>query len=382
MPIPNATILIINIISILFLLGLSALLLFTRKHTKADIPLAVTVITTTIPIYVYNIFFTCGWYILSLWIAPFAYTSGIAFLPALWLFVHRYFNSGEKFKKIRLIHFLPAVACFLIYTIYILLLSFPERLNFLLYKSTYMSRWIEIINISVIAVQAIIYFSIILIYMSRVKAFIGKHYTETEWARNMWIPKTLYFIAAGYTTLIICHHIWKNDNTWLLNALDVIAMLYFTYSILKSSQDKHTSSNNPIAEIQFDSRIEEVPVIDNDKSVKYAGIIDEYLKSSKIYLNPVLTLKDVSDSTGISCNDISQAIQKAYGSSFFDYINKLRIDRAIRTLNNDTAHEQNIDTITFQSGFSSRSAFHTAFKKNIGKTPAQYLEETGNKTVL
>jgi methylphosphotriester-DNA--protein-cysteine methyltransferase len=56
----------------------------------------------------------------------------------------------------------------------------------------------------------------------------------------------------------------------------------------------------------------------------------------------------------------------------------MRIDRAVKVLNNDVHREQNIDSLTFQSGFTSREAFFTVFKSIMGKTPTEFLLETTN----
>lgn len=380
MPIANSTILIINIVSVVFLLGLSILLFIARKQIRISILPAVVIILTTAPIYIYNICFIRGWYKLAIAIAPIAYSSGTVFFPTLWLFVHRYFNPFSKFKKIRLIHYLPSVSCFIIYSIYISLFSFSERINFILFKNTFMSNWIEAINIIVIAIQAITYISLIFIYLSQVKKHIGKHFTELQWNESLWISNTIYLLIIAFTTLLICHHSWESVSTWLVNIFDVITMFYFTYYVLK------TYYRNPFSQVnkeeEMDNQIEKGIAPEPDKSEKYVQLITEYLKTSQTYLKPTLTITDVSNSTGISSNDISHALNHVHLCNFFDFINKMRIERAVKTLSNDTTHEQNIASITYQSGFSSKEAFRWAFKKNMKKTPEQFMEELGRKDEL
>ena len=377
MPITNSTILIINIVSVIFLIGLSTLLFIARKQIRIGISPAIIIILTTIPIYLYNICFIKGWFKLALVIAPIAYSSGTAFFPALWLFVHRYFNPSGKFNQIRLIHFLPTVSCLTTYSVYLILFSHPERLNFILFKSTFMSNWIEAINITVITIQAITYISIIFIYLAQVKKFIGKSFTESQWNESLWISKTVYILILAFTSLLICHHIWESVSTWLVNIFDIITMFYFTYYVLKTSyKNPFSQANN---EHEIDSQIEEGTAPDHDKSMEYVQLITEYLKTSQTYLKPNLTITDVSDTIGISGNDISHALKHVHQCNFFDFINKMRIERAVKTLSNDNAHEQNIASITYQSGFSSKEAFRWAFKKNMKKTLEEFMEELGRK---
>ena len=377
MPNFNAIILIINIVSIFFLLGLSILLLVARKGRNTGIVAAIAVITTTIPIYAYNICFVKGWLHAGLWIAPFAYSAGTAFLPALWIFIHKYLNTQSSFSKIRLIHFLPTLACFIIYSVYLLLLSFPERINFILYKNTHMSNWIEGINITVLIAQTIAYSSIIAIYLYQFRRFIGKTYSEIDWAQNRWIMRITILATIAFVALLIGHHVWESANTWILNIFDILIMYYFAYHAIRMPQHKDgETQQNPLENIQLDNMINEGSTLSPEDIKQVSTTVTEYLRTSKTYLNPKLTIKDIADTIGISGNDISYAIKKNYKCSFFDFVNTLRIERAVRTINRDTEHEQNIDTITFQSGFTSRSAFHSAFKKVMDKTPAQYMKET------
>ncbi len=379
MIIPQATILVVNIVSIIFLIGLTVLLFLTRKHIRTGIAMAVIILLTTLPIYMYNICFLRGWFKEALVIAPFAYSSGTAFFPALWIFVHRYFNSSIKFSKIRLVHFIPTVVCLAIYSIYIIMFSFPERVNFILFKNTYMSDWIEAINITVIAVQAVIYISIIFIYIGKVKKFIGESFAETQWADCLWISKTIFLLIIAFTVLLIGHHFWESSGTWLLNILDIIIMSYFTYHVVEISHRDISAGETACEEIQFDAQIEYGIAPSLQESSEYANIINEYLTASKIYLNPELTIKDVSNTIGISINDISHSLRTVCQCTFFDFVNRLRIERAVRTLNNDKLKEQNLTTITYQSGFISKAAFHSAFKKIVGKTPKQFIEEMGQQ---
>lgn len=383
MPIHNAVILIINIVSLFFLLGLSTLLFITKRHHKTGLYAAITVITFSIPIYIYNILFICGWYKISLWIAPLAYSSGTIFLPSLWLYIHQRFNPGSRFIKLRFIHFLPTLTCFTIYTIYLLLLSFPERINFILYKSTYMSAWINTINITIIAFQGIIYFSIILIYLSQVKKYIGENFSETEWFQCMWIPKIIFFTLIAFLASITCYYIWEDSSIWLLNIFTILIMYYFTYHVMRVPRNEYTSTQSATLDgIQFDNTISENSSLSSYQIEKTSQLVTDYLKSSKSYLNPALTIKNIADSIGVSGKDISFAIEKTYNCTFFDYINKLRIERAVKVLSKDSEHEQNIATITYQSGFYSKESFYAAFKKNVGKMPSQFLKEIGRETTL
>lgn len=372
-------ILIINIVSILFLLGLAVLLLYIKRHKKTKILPQIVVITTTIPFYLYNIFFVTESFNAILYIAPFAYSAGLCFLPALWISIHQYFNSQSRFSKIRLIHFFPAFICFLIYSTYINRLTVPEQINFLVYKNTPWANLIDGLNITMLSAQIIIYFSIIMLYLHRVKQFIGKNYTFAEWKKSLWIPKLLIAIIITYLILLICHSTLDHSWTWTLNIFDITIMLYFAYNATNypyTTQDEYI--NNTLTDIQFDHEISRGKPLNNIQAKEISDMTKEHLRTSQSYLNPALTIKDVADAIGFSNNQISQALEIIDKSNFTTIVNKLRIERAAKTLSQDIENKQNIDSLTYQSGFTSRKAFFLAFKNIMGKTPIEFLMDIGS----
>ena len=140
----------VNIVSIFFLLGLSVLMFSTRKHHRTGVLKMILIVTTTVPIYIYNLLYIMRDFKSAMWVAPFAYAAGTAFMPLFWLFIHKYFNPHMKFNRIRLVHFMPTLLCFSIYVTYMFSLSFSERVNFFLSRSAHMSACMEYLNVVII----------------------------------------------------------------------------------------------------------------------------------------------------------------------------------------------------------------------------------------
>ena len=106
----------------------------------------------------------------------------------------------------------------------------------------------------------------------------------------------------------------------------------------------------------------------------YKQRLDRIMQSRKEYLRPELTLPKLAESVGCSVNNLSQVINSGFGTSFFDYLNRYRIEHARKLLENSDAQSGAILTIAFTVGFNSNSAFYSAFKKHVGMTPAQYRQ--------
>lgn len=97
------------------------------------------------------------------------------------------------------------------------------------------------------------------------------------------------------------------------------------------------------------------------------------IASQQGYLKNGLTLSDVSSQVGYGVEDISRAINKVGGMCFYDFINDFRIEESKRLL--ATYRSRSILDIALDAGFSSKSAFYTAFKKRVGITPSVFRKD-------
>jgi len=107
----------------------------------------------------------------------------------------------------------------------------------------------------------------------------------------------------------------------------------------------------------------------------YKVELTELMENERAYLNPSLTLPKLSSMVRCPINHLSQVINAGFGMSFFDYLNRYRIDEAKRLLTDNTDPQPAILTVAFEVGFNSNSAFYSAFKRSCGKTPACFRQE-------
>ncbi len=104
----------------------------------------------------------------------------------------------------------------------------------------------------------------------------------------------------------------------------------------------------------------------------YKERLQQVMQSERAYLRPDLTLPKLAKATDCSVNHLSQVINAGFGVSFFDYVNRFRIEHAKVLLSRPDRQSNAVLDTAFKVGFNSNSAFYTAFKKYVGKTPAQY----------
>jgi len=106
---------------------------------------------------------------------------------------------------------------------------------------------------------------------------------------------------------------------------------------------------------------------------KYSNKIQGVLKTEQLYLNTEFSLSDLAQSTGLKPHHISQVINNQLNTNFYDLVNSYRISEAKKIL--ASAESVKIESLAYQVGYKSKSAFFIAFKKSTNTTPAQYRKE-------
>lgn len=103
------------------------------------------------------------------------------------------------------------------------------------------------------------------------------------------------------------------------------------------------------------------------------NLIDQKLSvivEKELFLNPNFSLEEAAKELKLTKHILSQYVNEVLGKSFSSLIKEYRIDKAKKLLETETNYT--IENLGYDSGFNSKSAFFTAFKKTTGLTPAEY----------
>jgi AraC-like DNA-binding protein len=113
---------------------------------------------------------------------------------------------------------------------------------------------------------------------------------------------------------------------------------------------------------------------EGERLQQLAAKVEEYFKTTEVFLNSQLTAELLGSLTGHPHRMIGQAMKHTHEISFRDYLNNYRISYIEEKLSDPTyLAKSSIETIAEASGFGSRQSFYTAFKKAKGCTPKEYF---------
>jgi AraC-like DNA-binding protein len=216
-----------------------------------------------------------------------------------------------------------------------------------------------------------------LLYRHRIEVLNTYSYIsfkELRWARFFLI----YLLATSVFSHLIAYvfpYAFK-DNT-IFSVMDLIAIYWVSYygitqrnvrslflQDLKSDPDRELSDVNKKTTEIIPERLEDLM----DK-------IDDYMKSTRVYTNPELTIVDLAEGISKHPKLVSEAINTVGKQNFNSYVNHYRIKMAEALLVKGDSLNLSVEGIGIEAGFKSKSTFYSAFKKFTGTTPSRFKDD-------
>lgn len=114
--------------------------------------------------------------------------------------------------------------------------------------------------------------------------------------------------------------------------------------------------------------------LDETRMDAYETSIRAFMEKSKIYLEPEISLEDLSERSNIPKHHITQLLNEHLDKNFYTFINEYRIQEAVAKLK-DPELDINILSLAYDCGFNSKSSFNNYFKKITGLTPSGYRKK-------
>ena len=109
--------------------------------------------------------------------------------------------------------------------------------------------------------------------------------------------------------------------------------------------------------------------------IKLINTFEKHLLNRKPFLNPKLSISDISKELTTSQSVLSKVINTHYGKNFNKLINEYRVKHFIELTTNEQFSAYSFLGLATESGFTSKASFNRVFKEVTGLNPTEYIEK-------
>lgn len=201
------------------------------------------------------------------------------------------------------------------------------------------------------------------------------HFSPTE---PGWLSILTYGFLASWSLSLLVHVVAEFSNPSIADTFGItdnyvgfiLINALFTYSVVYAHQ---LLATKPEAIETLKEKVDEKVSSDAIQKVQTG------MEVQKLYLKHNLNIEEFSKRIDLPIKDVSAVINKHYGTNFFEFMNKYRVEEAKRLLLDKNCAEMTVLDILLQAGFNSKSAFHRFFNRLVGVSPTEFRKQALQK---
>lgn len=212
-----------------------------------------------------------------------------------------------------------------------------------------------------------VYLALALRIQSAHRARMMQQFANIERRSLDWLRTILFIFAGAWLCYAIKQALWLSGISIpafniVLAFTEAVAIAALAFLGVRQSE-LPADPANPLQSAPRRS------ILSEERMTRTAAKLTRALTTNALYADSFLSLRTLSDITGVTKNHISETLSQHLGVNFFDFVNSHRAQEAKRLL---AETDLTIVEIALEVGFNSRSTFNAAFKKHVGSTPSAY----------
>ncbi len=205
--------------------------------------------------------------------------------------------------------------------------------------------------------------------------------SNTQGIELHWLEYIILQIIA-VCVIVVLHNIFMStvNIVLLINIVQLITIFSIAYFSLKQKEifPVKDVQRNELKFISEDTKIlkQKRKVVQDEELESQKNRLVELMRDFKPYLDSELNLVGLAKLMNITPHQLSYIINTGYNENFFQFVNRYRVEKAKELL----LGNENLTmlAIAFDSGFNSKTAFNTTFKKLTQQTPSQFKKACSN----
>jgi AraC-like DNA-binding protein len=304
----------------------------------------------------------------------------LAFLqiPVFYLYVVSVCYSDFKLKPKYLLHLLPFLLANVILLPRFYFVNVASKINLLQNRQNVLELQFSHI---LFHTQIVVYLIAVFMLLRKTKKIYLENYAGANIKSYKWLFQFTTALTILYLIALV-KNIFKFSqyeyiSEWVNSGLLIFQLFITCWYLLKALNNPSLFRNidsklKLVADIILEDNVQE-PLVENEKKHEETILkLQQFMMAEKPYLNPSLTIQDISNTIQIPTRELSILINHHLYQHFYDFVNSYRIEQAMEILKDATKSKVTILEILYQVGFNSKSSFNTAFKKHTGYTPTDY----------
>lgn len=117
------------------------------------------------------------------------------------------------------------------------------------------------------------------------------------------------------------------------------------------------------------------PRLTEEEIKVYQLALSDAMDTNRIYLNPDLSLRSLSEQIKLHPNKLSWLLNEVVGMNFNEFVNKYRLEAFLYLARQPDMSHLTILGLAYECGFNSKSVFNEFFKRTTGQTPSAWLRK-------
>lgn len=292
------------------------------------------------------------------------------YAPVFYFYIHYLLKIPLPFKKYWWVHFAPAIIHIFLYIPYL-------QMN----NQTFIYRVIDKDLFPVFATSGAVAMIFNILYWVQCFKIIKKEKSNEKGNKNyqkyinflnvvlrikavylvLWIFLSVVFLIGriwGIDTLWVSE--FSLDILWVLFSLIIVCLAYYAMKqpeIFTWQEREQKYKDSIIATEEFD---------------KIKNRLNSLVDQEKVYINPELTLPELSNQIPTSVHTLSRVINEGFNQTFSQFVNEKRVLEFIRNVEEGKEFDSFL-SLAYSVGFNSKATFNRSFKKHTGTTPRLYF---------
>lgn len=238
------------------------------------------------------------------------------------------------------------------------------------------SEWYLWVYTAYLVIITLYYIRIAVRKMTRYDIYLKTYYSNFEALDVSWLWKVFWLFVTMQVLWLFISIInlpWfdivyyiSTVVVWHITLLQIRRINYAQQSAIQQQMDDECNEQQAQA------------LCTEAKEYHFAGKLEEMIADEQLYLNPDLSVADLVTRLGTNRTYISAYFTGVLNTTFYEYINQLRIRQGCLPLMSSHP-EYTIESISELSGFKSLSTFRRAFTKEMGMSPLAYRQEQASQ---